>query len=57
MSDISVCDNEVMGETSTPTAKKTRKSSKVFGLGSISVRMMNKLLDHICQRAYRCCVV
>lgn len=37
MSDISVCDNEKMGETSTastPSAKKTRKSSEVFGLGS-----------------------
>jgi len=36
MSDISVCDNEAMGQTSTNskrTVKKTRKSSEVFGLG------------------------
>lgn len=34
MTDISVCVNEAVGETSTPTAKKTRKSCEVFGLGS-----------------------
>lgn len=34
MSDISDCNNEATGETdSTPTAKKTRKSTEVFGLG------------------------
>ncbi len=59
MSSISVSDNQAMGGTSIPTAKNTRKSSEVFGLGCKISKDDEQITGSripTCQQVLRCLI-